>query len=55
MPTAKQAADDATTHIVAQDGTGEYTTIGAALAAAADGYTILVRPGTYDAAAVVGV
>jgi parallel beta-helix repeat protein len=48
MPTAKQAADDAITHIVAQDGTGEYPTIGAALAAAADGYTILVRPGTYD-------
>ncbi len=53
MPTSKQAADDAMTHIVAQDGTGEYATIGAALAAAADGYTILVKPGTYDEALVV--
>jgi hypothetical protein len=53
MPTAKQAADDAMTHIVAQDGSGEYPTISAALAAAADGYTILVRPGTYDEAIVL--
>ena len=37
MPTAKQVADDAITHIVAQDGSGEYATIGAALAAAGDG------------------
>ena len=53
MPTAKQVADDAITHIVAQDGSGEFATIGAALAAAGEGYTILVRPGTYDESLVI--
>ena len=53
MPTAKQVADDAITHIVAQDGSGEYPTIGAALAAAGEGYTILVRPGTYDESLII--
>jgi hypothetical protein len=53
MPTAKQVADDAITHIVAQDGSGEFPTIGAALAAAGEGYTILVKPGVYDESLIV--
>jgi hypothetical protein len=34
-------------HIVATDGTGDFTTIGAALTAASSGQTIFIRPGTY--------
>jgi hypothetical protein len=39
------AADD--TIVVAQDGSGDYTTISEAVAAAADGNEILVKPDTY--------
>lgn len=38
---------EAATHVVAADGSGDFSTIGAAVDAAADGDTILVRPGTY--------
>lgn len=34
-------------HIVATDGSGDFTTIGAALTAASSGQTIFIRPGTY--------
>jgi hypothetical protein len=34
-------------HIVAQDGSGDFSTIGAAIAAASPGQTIFIRPGTY--------
>jgi hypothetical protein len=37
----------ATTYLVRPDGTGDFTTIGAAVAAAAQGDTVLVAPGTY--------
>jgi len=37
----------ATTFYVDDDGTGNYTTIQAALADAVDGDTIIVQPGTY--------
>jgi parallel beta-helix repeat protein len=40
-------------HVVAQDGSGDFATIGEALAAAADGDTILVRPGEYVEALVI--
>ena len=39
--------------IVAQDGSGTYETVAEAIAAAADGDTILVRPGTYAEALIV--
>ena len=39
--------------VVAQDGSGDYTTITEAITAATDGDTILVRPGTYDEAVLV--
>jgi parallel beta-helix repeat protein len=39
--------------IVAQDGSGAHTTITDAVAAASDGDTILVRPGTYDESVLV--
>lgn len=45
------AADDAI--IVAQDGSGHYTTITDAVAAAEDGDEILVRPGTYVEAVTI--
>ena len=41
------------THIVAQDGSGDFTTITEAVAMAKDGDTILVRPGTYDEAITI--
>jgi parallel beta-helix repeat protein len=41
------------THIVAVDGSADYTTIEAAVDAAGEGDTILVRPGTYTEAIVV--
>jgi hypothetical protein len=45
------AADDV--FIVAQDGSGDYTSITEAVTVATDGDTILVRPGTYDEAVLV--
>ena len=39
--------------VVAQDGSGEYTTITDAVAAAADGDEILVRPGTYQEVVII--
>ena len=43
------------TIVVAQDGSGDYATIGEAVDAADDGHTILVRPGSYaERVAVVG-
>jgi Pectinesterase len=39
--------------VVAQDGSGQYATITDAVAAAADGGTILIRPGTYPEAIIV--
>ncbi|HEU4365820.1 MAG TPA: right-handed parallel beta-helix repeat-containing protein, partial [Candidatus Krumholzibacteria bacterium] len=45
--TTPLAADSATTHRVRQDGSGDFTTIGAAVAAAAAGDVIEVGPGTY--------
>ena len=41
------------THVVAQDGSGDFTTITEAVAMAEDGDTILVRPGTYVEAVVI--
>jgi parallel beta-helix repeat protein len=41
------AAGTGVTRVVAQDGSADFATIGAALAAAGDGDTILVRPGAY--------
>jgi hypothetical protein len=35
------------THVVAADGSGDFTTIGEAVAAAAEGDTVLVKPGQY--------
>ena len=45
--TTPLAADSATTHRVRQDGSGDFTTIGAAVAAAVAGDVIEVGPGTY--------
>jgi parallel beta-helix repeat protein len=39
--------------VVAQDGSGDYTTITEAVAAAEDGDTILVKPGTYVGSVVI--
>ena len=47
------AAEDEASIIVAADGSGDYITIGEAVAAAADGDKILVRPGTYVESTVV--
>jgi nitrous oxidase accessory protein NosD len=41
------SAQSGATHVVAADGSAEFSTIGDALAAAADGDTVLVRPGAY--------
>jgi F-box protein 11 len=39
--------------VVAQDGSGDYSTISEAISAASDGDSILVRPGTYDEALLI--
>jgi len=53
-PTDVSAAEDAgDTLVVATDGSGAFRTIGEAIDAAADGDTILVRPGTYAEAVVI--
>lgn len=41
------------THVVAADGSGDFTTIGEAVAAASDGDTVLVKPGEYVEALVI--
>jgi hypothetical protein len=41
------------THVVAQDGSGDFTTISDAVVAAQDGDTIMVRPGTYTEAITI--
>jgi nitrous oxidase accessory protein NosD len=47
------AASGGPTIIVAADGSADFTTISEAVAAAADGDTILVRPGTYSESIVI--
>jgi hypothetical protein len=47
LSTVGAAAQEGTTHSVAQDGGGDFDTIGAAIEAAADGDTIRIAPGTY--------
>jgi len=47
------AAGGGATHVVAADGSGSFTTIGEAVAAAAEGDTILVKPGQYREALVI--
>ncbi|MFV2063827.1 MAG: pectinesterase family protein, partial [Chloroflexota bacterium] len=47
------AAGAGATHIVAADGSGDFSTIGEAVDAAAEGDTILVKPGTYTEAIVI--
>ena len=47
------AADSGTSHVVAADGSGQFGTISEAVEAAADGDTILVKPGTYSEAIVI--
>lgn len=41
------------THVVAADGTGDFSTIGEAVATASDGDTVLVKPGEYVEALVI--
>ncbi len=41
------------THVVAADGSGDFSTIGEAVAAASDGDTVLVKPGEYAEALVI--
>jgi parallel beta-helix repeat protein len=50
---AAVVGQDGTPIVVAQDGSGDATTIGEALAVAGDGDTILVRPGTYEEAITI--
>lgn len=52
-PTQPPAAGAARELVVAQDGSGDFTTITDAVAEAADGDTVLVRPGTYTEAFVI--
>ena len=47
------AAGGGATHVVAADGSGDFTTIGEAVAAAAEGDTVLVKPGQYAEALVI--
>jgi predicted outer membrane repeat protein len=47
MPAVTAKADS---YLVAQDGSGDFTTIQAAIDAASDGDTIKIRPGTYEGA-----
>ena len=43
----------ASTHTVAANGSGDFTTIGAAVDAASDGDTIMIKPGTYSEAVTI--
>lgn len=47
------AAGRGVTHSVAADGSGDFTTISEAVAAASDGDTVIVGPGTYDESVVI--
>ena len=47
------SAGAVTTHVVAADDSGDFSTIAEAVAAAAEGDTVLVRPGTYVEAIVI--
>jgi parallel beta-helix repeat protein len=47
------SAGAVSTHVVAADGSGGFSTIAEAVAAAAEGDTVLVRPGTYVEAIVI--
>lgn len=47
------AAGGSATHTVAADGSGDFTTIREAVAAASDGDTVLVSPGTYRESVVI--
>ena len=51
--TAPVAAQDGSTHTVAQDGSGDFDTVGAAIEAAADGDTVLISPGRYEQSLVL--
>jgi hypothetical protein len=46
-PATVPAAGEGATHVVAADGSGDFSTISEAVAAAADGDTVLVKPGEY--------
>jgi hypothetical protein len=50
---AADTAAGSATHVVAADGTGDFTTIGEAIAAAAEGDTVLIAPGAYAEAVIV--
>jgi parallel beta-helix repeat protein len=50
---AADTAEGSATHAVAVDGSGDFTTIGEAIAAAAEGDTVLVAPGEYAEAIVI--
>ena len=52
-PTTGPAAPGDSTLVVAQDGSGDFTTISEAIETAEDGATVLVRPGTYTEAIVI--
>jgi hypothetical protein len=52
-PTLGPGAATALTHVVAQDGNGDFRTITEAVETAEDGDTILVGPGTYTEASIV--
>ena len=52
-PPVVPAAGGGATHVVAADGSGDFTTISEAVAAAAEGDTVLVAPGDYAEALVI--
>ena len=52
-PEVIPGAGTGATHVVAGDGSGDFTTITEAVAAAAEGDTVLVKPGTYAEALVI--
>ena len=47
------STDAGSTHVVATDGSGDFSTIAEAVTAAAEGDTVLVRPGSYVEAIVI--
>jgi parallel beta-helix repeat protein len=54
IPAVADTAAGSATHEVATDGSGDFRTIGQAIGAAAEGDTILVGPGAYTEAIVIG-